>query len=471
MSNKNQKIFLLIILAISVVLRLLAAIYLGNQVEVLPGTFDQVSYHNLALRVLGGHGFTFGETWWPQTPAGEPTAHWSYLYTLYLIGIYSIFGVNPVVARLIQAMLVGILHPLIAYLLGKRVFNPAVGLLAAAFTAVYTYFIYYSATLMTEPFYIAAIMASLYFGILLVDYSTHQDFSRRNKTFLIAAAIGLFLGITILFRQLFLLFMPLLFIWVWWSNWQKKNKSVLPQLFVSLLVILVLILPFTAFNYSRFHRFVLLNTNAGFAFFWANHPVHGTNFYTLIPGGWEAYRELIPAEYRHLDEAALDQSLLKEGLKFIVDDPVRYFKLSLSRIPDYFMFWPSSDSGTISNISRVTSFGIFWPFMLAGVCLALYNTWKESKRHNWLARLSAFLAAPVSLLVAFILAYSIIHILSWALIRYRLPVDAVGLIFASYMVMILARWVSMMIKKKPQPDQPLAAKVIIEDAPDKAIRG
>jgi hypothetical protein len=35
-----------------------------------------------------------------------------------------------------------------------------------------------------------------------------------------------------------------------------------------------------------------------------------------------------------------------------------------------------------------------------------------------------------SLLVLFIVVYSLIHLLSWALTRYRLPVDTVGLVFA-----------------------------------------
>jgi 4-amino-4-deoxy-L-arabinose transferase-like glycosyltransferase len=137
-----------------------AAFFLGNVVENLPGTADQVSYHTLALRILGGHGFTFGEPWWPATAAGAPTAHWSYLYTLYLCAVYSLFGPNPLVARLIQALLVGLLQPYLAYWIGRHVFGEAVGLISAAITAVYAYFFYYAANLMTEAFYITAILAS-----------------------------------------------------------------------------------------------------------------------------------------------------------------------------------------------------------------------------------------------------------------------------------------------------------------------
>ena len=149
------------IIALSVILRVAAAVIMGNQVVELPGTADQISYHTLALRVLGGHGFTFGENWWPATRAGEPTAHWSFLYTYYLVGIYKLFGVQPILARIFQAIIVGILHPLLVYLIAARVFNRSVGFIAAGLTAVYAYFIYYSGTLMTEPFFILAILASL----------------------------------------------------------------------------------------------------------------------------------------------------------------------------------------------------------------------------------------------------------------------------------------------------------------------
>ena len=118
--HRNQIKVLILILTVSVLLRIGSAVYLGQEVISLPGTFDQISYHNLALRVLGGYGFTFGEKWWPITDAGEPTAHWSYLYTFYLAFVYKVFGPNPMIARLIQAFLVGILHPLFISLSGKE---------------------------------------------------------------------------------------------------------------------------------------------------------------------------------------------------------------------------------------------------------------------------------------------------------------------------------------------------------------
>ena len=122
-----------------------------------------------------------------------------------------------------------------------------------------------------------------------------------------------------------------------------------------------------------------------------------------------------------MDEAALDQELLKRGLNFVREDPGRYALLSLSRIPVYFMFWPSQDSGLVSNLARVTSFGLLWPFMLYGVVLSfLVRPWS----------LPRLIGAPAFLLQMFLVVYTAVHVLTWTLVRYRVPVDAVLVIFA-----------------------------------------
>ena len=416
--SKLQRRILIGILIGSVLVRVMAALYLGNSVEVLPGTFDQVSYHNLALRVLSGHGFTFGETWWPITAANSPTAHWSYLYTGYLILIYKIFGSLPLAARIIQAILVGLLQPYLAYRLGRTVFNPLVGLVAALLTAFYTYFIYYAATLMTEPFYIVAILASLLVSIQIVrgksSHATDSDEAAWVENLWMGVVLGLGLGIAVLMRQLFLLVIPFLLLWIWWASGKRAWRSIL----IAVIMVILMVLPFTIFNYQQFNRFVLLNTNACYALFWSNHPIYGTEFVPILTEDMGSYQALIPEHLRALDEAALDQELLKLGIGFIIEDPLRYLQLSISRIPSYFIFWPSASSSLISNISRVSSFGIFLPFMLYGLYL------------SFIERVKPLIKQPLFLLYLFILIYTGMHVLTWTLVRYRLPVDALLVIFA-----------------------------------------
>ncbi len=418
---------LIIILALSVALRVAVALFLGNSVVALPGTADQVSYHNLALRVLGGHGFSFGEAWWPVTGANEPTAHWSFLYTLYLSAVYFVFGPHPLAARLIQAVAIGLLHPYLAYRLAGLVFRAEhwpervrenIPLLAAGITAVYVYFVYYTVTLMTEAFFIPGLLACLTLLIALSKQIAGSGYWKQAIWF------GLALSATVLLRQLFLLIIPFLLLWLWVAGYQRGLlKRGVASSVVALGILALSILPFTIYNASRFDRFVLLNTNAGYAFFWANHPIYGTQFIDAADMG-DTYQKLVPAELRHLDEAALDQELLSIGIQFVQDDPVRYAKLSLSRIPSYFKFWPDSRSGLMSNVSRVASFALFLPFMVAGLLASIVKVSNRRKdgTHWWM---------PLILLYLVLFIYTAIHILTWAQIRYRMPIDAILVVFAA----------------------------------------
>jgi hypothetical protein len=419
---------------LAILVRIASAWLQGNVVTPLPGIYDQLSYDGLARRVLAGYGFSFGTEYWPATRAGEPTAHWSYLYTLYLAVVYALFGPSPLVARLIQAVLVGILHTWLLWRVGQRVFGPTVGLVAAGLNAVYLYFVYYAGSLITEPFYITAILWTLDVALRLVgdDESNAQPAHQPWPEWWRWCELGLAIGVTVLLRQLFLLFVPFLYGWLWWVRNRRPGNASAPSaqprmpclrgMLLATTIVILLILPWTIRNYRAFGVMTPLNTNSGFAFFWGNHPIYGTNFVGILPADGPSYHQLIPPELLVLNEAELDRALLRRGIQFVVDDPVRYLLLSLSRAREYFKFWPSPESGMVSNVARVASFGLLLPFILHGLILSV-QTWSTETR---------FRRAALILLYLFIIIYTGIHLLTWTLIRYRLPVDAVFILFAAY---------------------------------------
>jgi hypothetical protein len=421
---------LVAIIVVSVTLRLFSAIYQGNELSNLPGIFDQISYDGLARRVVDGHGFSFAEGHWPATKAGEPTAHWSYLYTIYLAAVYKLFGVYPIIARVIQAVIVGVFQTLLTWRIGRHLFGQKVGLIAAAISAVYIYFFYYAGGLVTESFYII--------GILWIFDVTYRilNITRNNQNHRLWwkwFELGLAIGVTVLIRQVFLLFLPFLFFWIWWNmrddgliepNPLTRFKyqvhwTAIKGILIAILILALMIVPWTIRNYQSFETFVLLNTNAGFAFYWGNHPIHGADFVPIQP---VTYQDLIPQELLVLNEGKLDRALLQEGIHIVLDDPVRYVLLSISRIKDYIKFWPSRDSGLLSNISRVGSFGVFLPFMLFGLGISLFKLRKPSYTGQ---------RSDLNLIYLFIVIYTSIHLLTWTLIRYRLPIDALLLLFAA----------------------------------------
>jgi hypothetical protein len=239
------------------------------------------------------------------------------------------------------------------------------------------------------------------------------------------------IGITALLRQLILLFVPFLLLWLWWrlatmhkaSRHKINARHLLLRIAATGIIVAAFIAPWTLRNYRVFGTLVPLNTNAGYVLFWGNHPIYGTSFVGILPDDGPTYRELIPPELLDLNEAELDRALLQRGLGFIVEDPLRYLLLSLSRTREYFKFWPEATSSPLSNVARVGSFGLAWPLMVVG----LWRTARHRQRREQIA-----LPSMVQLFYLFLIIYTGVHLATWALIRYRLPVDSILLFFAAY---------------------------------------
>ena len=107
---------------------------MGDQVTVLPGIHDQVSYDALARSLLDGRGYSFTEKWYPFTPANTPTAHWSFLYPLYLAGIYCGNWIPSSGSPAFSSGIVGgVLICFLVYLIGRRVVDEETGLVGGGF--------------------------------------------------------------------------------------------------------------------------------------------------------------------------------------------------------------------------------------------------------------------------------------------------------------------------------------------------
>jgi hypothetical protein len=449
------------ILVLSVLLRIVVSVYFGSTV---PPNQDDHSYSELAARLTSGYGFSFDRPWYPyRQPAGTPTAHWSFLYTAFVAGIYAVVGVHPLAVRLVQSLLGGVLLPWMTYRLSRRVGAThrrgqaegqrgggdgegessgaeergtrglGMALVAAGIAAVYGYFVLYAARPVTETFYIVALLWSLERALALAEAPTVGK----------GAVLGLALGLAALLRQSIVPWVPVLFLWLLWRSWRDSrssgtgrqwnvrtlNRLNVQTLLVSALVLAACIAPFTIRNYLVYGDFLLLNSNAGYAMYSAQHPMHGTSFqeYAAAP---------LPADLRGqgLNEAQWDRELMRRGIRFVLDEPGRYLLLSLSRVRDTFEFWPTADSSLLYNVGRVTSFGLFLPFMVYGIILALR---RATPLRSW-GDLVRFSVSPVALLLVFMAFYSLLHILTWAMTRYRLPVDAVAIIFAALAISDLA---------------------------------
>jgi 4-amino-4-deoxy-L-arabinose transferase-like glycosyltransferase len=391
---------LVAIVATAVMLRVAVALLLGDAAAALPGAADQVSYDTLAQRVVAGYGFSFPIRWYPFTEPNTPTAHWSFLYTLYLAAIYALVGHHPLVARLVQAVISGGGCWLV-FRIARRLFGERVGLAAAALSALYAYLIYFGAALMTQAFYIVALLAA-------IDRALEVAARPRTRAW---AALGVSLGIGVLLRQSLLLYVPLLLGWLVWTT---RGRMRWRDAALTVALLALCILPWTARNYAVFHDFLLLNANGGYFLYASNHPDQGTHF---DPN----FTAPIPADLVGAGEPAIDRGLTRAALGFIAAEPGRFLRLAWSRAGSYFWLTASAESSPISNLARLCSFTLAAPLMLYGLV---------SSRRRWRQCVPLYL---------YLLVDTALHLASWSAPRYRLPSDALLMVFAGLAAVDLAR--------------------------------
>jgi 4-amino-4-deoxy-L-arabinose transferase-like glycosyltransferase len=281
---------------------------------------------------------------------------------------------------------------------------------------VYGYFIYYNAALMTESLFIVGILATIYICLRLLDRPALSWWM----------LLGVILGGSILLRQTALFLVPILIAWVLFELWNKRIflKNWWHPI-TTVLIVLAIILPWTYRNYATYGQFLLLNSNSGYALYASTHPQLGVSW----PADLEEVVVPVPDELSGLNEAQMDRGLSKLTMQNVIADPWRIFRLSLSKSLEYLKFWPSVHSNWISNLVRTLSFGLYAPFMLIGLFLS-FKRWRQFM--------------PLYLVC---LSFAGLHILSWPAPRYRLPSDAIMMVFAGMAVYQLLQYVSSRRKK------------------------
>jgi len=385
---RRETRWLMIIVSIGAVLRLGMALYLGNEVTPTPAAFDQIFFHDVALNLLAGKGYVYNVPPWPFIQPGEVTAFGSFVYPLFLAGVYWVFGPHALAARIVQALICCLMPWQVHRLVHRIALQPPrwekraglVALVAAAITAGYAYFVYYGATLMTEGLYLIMVVWAL------------------NAT------------LALVLRQVFMPMSALLFLYVVWRRgWRVRLMDVA----LAGGIAAALIVPWTARNFVVFDRFLLLNSQAGQTFWNANHPDLGVT--------WDpSHMFPIPGDLQGANEVDLSNELMRRGWKNVLADPARFMHLSQDRLRTWLVFYPMAQSSPFSNVARTVSFGVCLPFMVMGMLISL-REWRR-----WI------------LLYSFIIAYTFVHVISWVQIRYRMPVDAALIVFAALALVAVA---------------------------------
>lgn len=266
----------------------------------IPPTADGAYYHELAMRLAEGKGYTW---LWPDG-AVTYAAHYPVGYPAMLAVAYAIFGAKPGVGMLVN-VLVGTAGAVAAHDLATRATSARLALFAGLAVALHPALVPYSAAIMTE-----GVTASL-----LVAAAALADRGRDERVLLVAA--GIVMGIATLVRPQSLLLAPVFGA----LAFRGAGKRALGAAIVTALALLVCA-PWTARNCARMGRCALVSVNGGW------NLAIGTQ---TTDGGW--HEVAVPDACKEVwGEADKDACFREEAQKEILARPLPWLALAPKKV-------------------------------------------------------------------------------------------------------------------------------------------
>ncbi len=248
------------------------------------------------------------------------------LYSYFLAVVYSVFGRDFTVLRIIQAA-GGAVTVVLTYLLGRRLFRPSTGLAGALLLTFYGAVTFYETQVLMM--WMGALLNTLML-YLLVCTGPRAGW----RAYILP---GIVLGVSSLARANVLIFLPFVLAWILLvrdvtARWQKA---------VALTGAVVLaILPVTIHNYVVSRDFVPVTSNAGVNFFIGNSENATGIFYP--PGDTDFVTDPTTRRYverllgRDLTPSQLSNYWFGRAFDFIRDNPGAELKLMWRKTAMFF---------------------------------------------------------------------------------------------------------------------------------------
>ena len=246
--TSTERRWLLVIAGGAAVLRIGWCIYAARQPV---GLHDQGLYLLHASGIADGEGYGF--------PNGEPTAYYPVGYPGALAGALwlarqSPFSDTPYIVSAVFNTVLGTATVLLVFELARRLFDPAVGLVAAAVVAVWPNLVFHAATPLSETLFNVLVVGSL---VVLC----RRPWPARGPEPWRLAAFGVLLGLSALVRPISLLIVPLLAGVLWLATRRLATAAI--GIGVVALAVVVVIAPWTLRNRSVMGETVFISTNGG----------------------------------------------------------------------------------------------------------------------------------------------------------------------------------------------------------------
>ena len=241
-----------------------------------------------------------------------------YGYFIYLHAL--IFGIEEklVISVIISQIIISSLTTLIFFNIVTFFFKREISILGSIIFCFFPIIVFSSSQISSVTIYLFLFLLFIFFLLKLT----------KNKSNLLILSIGIISGILVLTRRDFILiyFFSLIYFFLFFRmDWKK--------ILLTTLVLAITISPYLIRNYIAFDKIIL---HSGFGF-----------------NVWKAYNPKAKVEGYYIEEEELiskienvkkdvnyrinqDKIYLKEAKKYILDDPIKYFKLFLKRIYSFY---------------------------------------------------------------------------------------------------------------------------------------
>jgi len=298
-------------------------------------------------------------------------------YLYFLTFLEKTFHFDWTLIKIFQSF-VGGLNCLLVYTLGCRAFHKQVGLFAALLFALYGNLIVLESTLEPTVFVLLFHVLAVYFLIVLKQ---HSDVLKTRWA--CSAAAGFFVGLSIITKPNFLLFLPVGAAWI--LCWEERSVGIGAR-FQTLLffccVAFIVVLPITVRNHVKLDDLVLVTADAGKVFYHGNGKGATALEGTGLPH--EGFMEEIGDEpdYAHVlyrqtaarltgkDLAPSESSRfwMRKAVGDILNDPVAYLILEVKKL---FYFFNDYEMHYIASAYKEYKAILAFPFVRYGIIASL----------------------------------------------------------------------------------------------------
>jgi 4-amino-4-deoxy-L-arabinose transferase-like glycosyltransferase len=303
--------WLLAVLALAAVLRIVWVAYAAREPQ---GIHDPIFYLAYGDAISDGNGYALPDGHTAYYPIGYPAA----LAAMFFVVKQTPLPDNLVLATGYFQVALGVTTVALAFDVGRRLFNPAVGLGAALLLALFPNLVFHTATFLTETLFNFLVMAALL--VLL-----WRDWGEGPIGWPRLVAFGALVGAAALVRPISLLFLPLLpVVWLLAGlGWRRALGSTA----VATAASVALIVPWTVRNAVVMDAPVIISTNLGDNLCMGHYL--GAPGHFALPAvcfSEEPYAGLSREEF----EVERNDDNTRKAVRFAVDHPVQELKL-LSR--------------------------------------------------------------------------------------------------------------------------------------------